>query len=118
MPIGYLSDQGLVNTTASPTTVPGLRGDAQAAANFFGDICAANNNTQGPVLPPGQNFSAKWADLCTACKVRAHPWPGCVPYVDCDFLLMHPWPACVYYVDPDLITHPCSAMLVIHAGLL
>ncbi|KAL3153465.1 hypothetical protein ABBQ38_011798 [Trebouxia sp. C0009 RCD-2024] len=71
MPIGYLSDQGLVNTTASPTTVPGLRGDAQAAANFFGDICAANNNTQGPVLPPGQNFSAKWADLCTACKEPA-----------------------------------------------
>lgn len=71
MPIGYLSDQGLLNTTASPTTVPGLRGDAQAAANFFGDICAANNNTAGPVLPPGQSFSAKWADLCAACKVSA-----------------------------------------------
>ena len=70
MPIGYLQDQGLLNTSASANTVPGLRGDAQAAYNFFGpNICAANNNTAGPVLPPGVNNTAKWPSLCQACGV-------------------------------------------------
>ena len=74
MPIGYLADQGLLNTTASLLTIPGLRGDAQAASNFFGpNICAANNNTAGHVLAPNLNYTAKWSALCQACAV-CHFW--------------------------------------------
>lgn len=69
MPIGYLQDQGLLNLNASANTIPGVTGDAQAAANFFGDQCAANNNTNGPVFPPGVNHTARWPDLCQACQV-------------------------------------------------
>lgn len=72
MPIGYLQDQGLLNLNASANTIPGVNGDAQAAANFFGEQCAANNNTNGPVFPPGLNYTARWGDLCQACQVRTH----------------------------------------------
>lgn len=105
MPIGYLQDQGLLNVNASTNTVPGVNGDAQAAANFFGDMCAANNNTNGPVFPPGVNYTARWPELCQACSVRTHRQhvvccipTGAVPdllsslhtFTDSDVFLLHP----------------------------
>ena len=70
MPIGALAEAGLLNTSASDNAVAGLRTDAQAAYNFFGpNICAANNNTVGPVVVAGANQTAKWPGLCAACSV-------------------------------------------------
>ena len=99
MPIGYLQDQGLLNTTASVNTVPGVNGDAQAAANFFGDMCAANNNTNGPVFPPGVNYTARWPELCQACSVRAR--------TACSF-------TCAASVLSLLVSHPVTPCVVLH----
>lgn len=67
MPIGYLASKGLLNTTTRNSSIAG---DAEAAARFFGSMCAAGNTSDGPVRIAGSNRTTYYAPLCTSCGVR------------------------------------------------
>ena len=72
MPLGYLAENNLLNVSNLNSSIAG---DAQVAARYFGNICAAGNNSEGPVKLPDSNRTTAYPPLCTACRVKPPKCP-------------------------------------------
>ena len=99
MPVGYLADAGLLNAT---NTNSSIRNDAYQVGAFFSDVCAANNNTMGPIKLPGQNFTSKYPELCQACGACAccaalHASPVSLPACHPVVAMAMPFTACIFF---------------------